>query len=388
MKIVYVVNEASFFFSHRVRLAQEARARGAEVTLICGANTGEHAASQHDLNVVTVPLSRSGVNPLSEFRTFFALLRHYRRLKPDLVHHVTIKPVVYGTLAARIASVAGVVNAVPGLGFVFTRRGQKAALRRYLVTALYRFALSHPNMRVIFQNREDQRAFVSAGIITRDQVVMIRGSGVDLKEFQASPEPPTASIVFVLVARMLRDKGVGEFVAAARKVRVNYPGWDFWLVGDVDPGNPSSLTINELMAWDKAGLVHWLGHREDVAEILRMSHVLVLPSYYREGLPKILLEAAASQRAMIASRVAGCLEIVTDGETGLAVAPRDVEDLAGAMVRLGNDADLRARLARAARSKAEAIFRVEDVVNDTFFVYQQLLQPGSSSPPIPPVQPG
>jgi len=388
VKIVYVVNEASFFFSHRLRLAQEAMSRGAEVTLICGANTGEYMASKHDLNVLTVPLSRAGVNPLVELRTFFGLFHLYRQLKPDLVHHVTIKPVVYGTLAARFANIGGVVNAIPGLGFVFTRRGTKAALRRYLVTLLYRFALSHPNMRVIFQNREDQRAFVDGKVITREQVVMIRGSGVDLKEFRSTPEPPTPSIVFVLVARMLRDKGVAEFVEAARRVRVNYPDWDFWLVGDVDPGNPSSLTIDELMAWDKAGIVHWLGHREDVSEILQLSHVLVMPSYYREGLPKILLEAAASQRAMIASRVAGCLEIVTDGVTGLAVAPRDIEDLASAMVRLGNDPDLRRRLARAARSKVEAIFRVEDVVTDTFFVYQQLLQPGSSSSSLPPAQTG
>jgi len=384
VKIVYVVNEASFFFSHRIRLAQEARARGARVTLICGADTGEYMASEHDLEVLTVPLSRSGVNPWTELRTLFGLIRHYRRLKPDLVHHVTIKPVVYGTLAARLLNVGGVVNAVPGLGFVFTRRGARAALRRYLVAALYRFALAHRNMRVIFQNREDLQAFVDRRIVSRDQAVMIRGSGVDLKEFQASPEPPTQAIVFVLVARMLRDKGVTEFVDAARKLRVNYPDWDFWLVGDVDPGNPASLTIDQLLAWDKAGVVHWLGHREDVPEILRLSHVLVLPSYYREGLPKILLEAAATQRAMIASRVAGCLEIVTDGVTGLAVAPRDVEDLAGAMVRLGNDAGLRARLARAARSKAEAIFRVEDVVSDTFFVYRQLLQ-GDTSSPLPPI---
>ena len=381
MKIVYVVNEASFFFSHRLRLAQEAQARGASVTLICGANTGEHVAAKHDLPVLTMPFTRSGVNPLTELRTLVSLVLHYRRLKPDLVHHVTIKPVLYGTLAARLAGVGGVVNALPGMGFVFTRSGTKAALRRFLVKALYRFLLAHPNMRVIFQNREDHDEFIHNDIIKRNQVVMIRGSGVDFEEFIATPEPPGTSVVFVLVARMLRDKGVAEFVDAARKVKVNYADWDFWLVGDVDPGNPSSLSIDELIGWDEAGIVHWLGQRDDVAEVLQLSHVVVLPSYYREGLPKTLLEAAASQRAIIASRVAGCLEIVTHGVTGLVVEPRDVEDLAAAMVRLGNDQALRARLARAARSKADAIFRVEDVVRDTFFVYQQLLQTGVSAQP-------
>ena len=384
MKIVYVVNEASFFFSHRLRLAQEAKRRGADVTLVCGANTGEYEATRHDLKVITLPLSRSGVNPLTEFRTFVHLLRLYRRLQPDLVHHVTIKPVVYGSLAARLTRIAGVVNAVPGMGFVFTARGFMAVLRRFFISNLYRLALGHPNMRVIFQNREDLNLFVQSSIVRPEQSVMIRGSGVDLTEYDPLPEPPTESIVFVLIARMLRDKGIGEFVDAARKVKLNYPNWDFWLVGDIDPGNPGSLKIEDLLAWDRAGIVHWLGHREDVPEILQLSHVLVLPSYYREGLPKTLLEAGAAVRPIIASRVAGCLEFVTDGVTGLIVAPRDVEDLAAAMVRLGNDAPLRRRLAEAARSKVEAIFRVEDVVRDTFVVYQQLLHPVTAAPPAQP----
>ena len=384
MKIVYVVNEASFFFSHRLRLAQEAKRRGADVTLVCGANTGEYEATRHDLKVITLPLSRSGVNPLTEFRTFVHLLRLYRRLQPDLVHHVTIKPVVYGSLAARLTRIAGVVNAVPGMGFVFTARGFMAVLRRFFISNLYRLALGHPNMRVIFQNREDLNLFVQSSIVRPEQSVMIRGSGVDLTEYDPLPEPPTESIVFVLIARMLRDKGIGEFVDAARKVKLNYPNWDFWLVGDIDPGNPGSLKIEDLLAWDRAGIVHWLGHREDVPEILQLSHVLVLPSYYREGLPKTLLEAGAAVRPIIASRVAGCLEFVTDGVTGLIVAPRDVEDLVAAMVRLGNDAPLRRRLAEAARSKVEAIFRVEDVVRDTFVVYQQLLHPVTAAPPAQP----
>ena len=384
MKIVYVVNEASFFFSHRLRLAQEAKRRGADVTLVCGANTGEYEATRHDLKVITLPLSRSGVNPLTELRTFVHLLRLYRRLQPDLVHHVTIKPVVYGSLAARLTRIAGVVNAVPGMGFVFTARGFMAMLRRFFISNLYRLALGHPNMRVIFQNREDLNLFVGSSIVRPEQSVMIRGSGVDLSEYDPVPEPSTESIVFVLIARMLRDKGIGEFVDAARKVKLNYPNWDFWLVGDIDPGNPGSLKIEDLLAWDRAGIVHWLGHREDVPEILQLSHVLVLPSYYGEGLPKTLLEAGAAERAIIASRVAGCLEFVTDGVTGLIVAPRDVEDLAAAMVRLGNDASLRRRLTQAARSKVEAIFRVEDVVRDTFVVYQQLLNQVAATPPAQP----
>ena len=212
MKIVYVVNEASFFLSHRLWLAREALERGANVVLICGENTGEHRLEDHGIDYVTVPMSRSGANPLAELRTFMKLLSLYKKLAPDLVHHVTIKPVLYGTVAARMAGITGVVNAVPGMGFIFTRRGNRARLRRWFVFQLYRFALSHPNMRVIFQNREDRAAFLSNAIVSPEQVVLIRGSGVDLEEFEATPEPATKDIVFVLIARMLRDKGVGEFV--------------------------------------------------------------------------------------------------------------------------------------------------------------------------------
>lgn len=373
MKLVFVVNEANFFLSHRLPLAMEALSRGDAVVVICGAGTGEDRLADIGLAYATVPLSRSGVNPWAEIASYRHLLRLYRKIKPDLVHHVTIKPVLYGTLAARVCGVQGVVNAIPGMGFVFTRRGYLAKLRRAFVHTLYRLALSHKNMRVIFQNREDLRAFISNAIVKREDTVLIRGAGVDLAQFEPTPEPTTPP-VFVLVARMLRDKGVGEFVAAAERLHLKYPEWSFWLIGDVDPGNPASLTIEELQAWDTAGTVQWLGQRDDVSDLLQSSHVLCLPSYYREGLPKTLLEAAASSRAIIASRVAGCLEVVTDGVTGLIVEPRDVEDLTAAMARLGNDPELRERLARAARAKAEAIFSIEDVVKDTFVVYEQLLE--------------
>lgn len=372
MKLVFVVNEANFFLSHRLPLALEALGRGDEVSVICGANTGEEKLLEFGLSCATVPLSRSGVNPWTEITTFRHLVRLYRKIQPDLVHHVTIKPVLYGTLAARVTTVPGVVNAIPGMGFVFTRRGYLAKLRRAFVNTLYRLALSHKNMRVIFQNREDLRSFISNAIVKSEETVLIRGAGVDLKAFEPTPEPDTPP-VFVLVARMLRDKGVGEFVAAADRLRLRYPDWNFWLIGDVDPGNPASLTIEQLQDWDTSGNVQWLGQRDDVSELLRASHVVCLPSYYREGLPKTLLEAAAASRAIIASRVAGCLEVVTDGVTGVVVEPRDIEDLTVAMARMGNDAAMRARLGKAARAKAEAVFSIEDVVKDTFVVYEYLL---------------
>jgi len=370
-KILFVVNDAGFFKSHRLRLAQEASARGYEPVVACGRSSGEAALCEYGIRCRTFALSRSGLNPIRDLNTFVALLRIYRDEKPDIVHHVTIKPVIYGTLASRLAHVPAVVNAIPGMGFVFTQRGFTASVVRNLVNLLYRIALVHGNMRFIFQNREDLQNFVQHTVIPEPQTYLIRGSGIDLNDFPYTPEPP-GPVSFVLLARMLSDKGIREFVEAARRVRSSQPQWRFVLVGGVDPGNPSSLTEAELEAWNAEGVVEWLGHRSDVPAILAGAHVVCLPSY-REGLPKSLLEASAIGRPMIASNVPGCREVVRDGITGLLVEPRDAVALADAMLRLGLDPTLRARLGRAARERAEALYSIEDVVRDTFLIYDELL---------------
>ncbi len=372
MKILFVVNEAKFFLSHRLPIAEEASSRGYEVMVACGEGTGEQKLVALNIKYRTLPLSRSGINPMEELRTFRTLLKIYREERPDLVHHITIKPVLYGTAAARWSKVPAVVNAVPGMGFIFTRRGQIAALRRSFVNLGYRIALSHSNMRVIFQNIEDMRGFLGHAIIGRHQAALIRGAGVDLNLFRSTPEP-AGHITFVLVARMLRDKGVREFAEAAEIVKEQYPDWRFRLVGEVDPGNPSSLCREEIDAWQTRGVVEWLGQRDDVELVIAAAHVVCLPSYGGEGLPKALLEGAASGRAMIASDIPGCREVVRDEVTGITVPPRDAKALAQAMLRLGEDPPLRARFGRSARQKAEAVFSVEDVVRHTFLVYEELL---------------
>lgn len=371
-KVLFVVNDAGFFRSHRLCLAKEALRRGFEPVVACGESTGEGSLEELGIRYRVFDLSRSGLNPLRDVKTFLALLRIYRDEAPDLVHHVTIKPVIYGTLASRFAHVPAVVNAIPGMGFVFTQRGSKARAVRSLVNLLYRIALSHDNMRFIFQNREDLQSFVENTVIPEQLTHLIRGSGVDLNEFPFVAEPADP-VTFVLVARMLSDKGIREFVAAARSVRLLQPSWRFQLVGGIDQGNPSSLTEGELKAWHAEGIVEWLGHRSDVRPYLARSHVVCLPSY-REGLPKSLLEASSIGRPMIASNVPGCREVVRDGITGLLVEPRDSTALADAMLRLGLDPVLRRRLGKAARERAEGLYSIDDVVRDTFLIYDELLR--------------
>jgi glycosyltransferase involved in cell wall biosynthesis len=370
-RILFVVNSAHFFRSHRLRLAQEARLRGCEVAVVCGERSGEDALSALGVRTLTIPLSRAGTNPRAEWRAYRALLTLYRMEQPDLVHHVTIKPVIYGTRAARTAGVRAVVNALPGMGWVFTGKSVVARMRSRAVNVLYRLALLHPNMRVVFQNRDDQEGFVAATGLPRELTCLIRGSGVDLEAFPQQPEPD-APITFVLVGRMLADKGVREFVEAAERVRVEHPDWRFRLVGDVDPGNPSSLDRAVLRDWHARGVVEWLGHRDDVAALLADCHVVCLPSY-REGLPKTLLEAAATGRPAISTDVPGCREVVRDGVTGVLVPPRDSGAIADAMRRLGGDPALRARMGEAARQRAQALYSVQDVVLHTFRLYEELL---------------
>jgi glycosyltransferase involved in cell wall biosynthesis len=369
MKILFVVNSADFFLSHRLRLAEEALARGYAVTVVCGSESGEARLRRPGLAVRAIPLSRSGIRPWGEWRTYSALVRAYREERPDLVHHVTIKPVIYGTRAARVTGVPAVVNAISGLGFVFIGGGRVARLRRVATAALYRVALVHPNMLLVFQNEDDQDEFLTRTGLPRSRARLVHGSGVDLDEFTAAPEP-AGPITFVLCARMLRDKGVGEFAAAAARLRAEHPDWRFRLAGDVDPGNPATLDRATLAQWQRDGL-EWLGHRDDVPALLAASHVAVLPSY-REGLPKSLLEAAACGRPAVATDVPGCRDVVQGGRTGLLVPPQDVSALAAAMRRLGEDAALRMEMGRAARVRVEEHFGIEQVVRETFRLYDEL----------------
>ena len=372
MKILFVVNEARFFLSHRLPLGLEAQARGYEVVVVTAPGTSEEQLAQYGFRHIAVPMSRSGFVLRQELATYRAMKRTYLAEQPDLVHHVTIKPVIYGSFAARATGVKAVVNAVPGMGFVFSRRGMRASILRSLVNLLYRLAFSHPNMRVIFQNSEDLRGFLGHAIVRREHTVLIRGSGVDMDEFRPSAEPD-GPMTFILLARMLRDKGVFEFARASAIARQQHPDWRFQLAGGVDPGNPTSLSEAELCGLESQYSVEWLGHCEGVVELLQNAHVVCLPTYYREGVPKTLLEAAAAGRPMIVSDIAGCREVVTDGVTGLLVPTREVEALAQAMLRMGEDEVLRARCGRAAREKAEAVFSVDDVVEHTFRVYDDLL---------------
>jgi glycosyltransferase involved in cell wall biosynthesis len=369
-RLLFVVNNAAFFASHRLCIGIGARDVGFQVHVAAAPSPALEALRGHGFTVHPIPLHRKAHDPAREARTLVALLQLYRRLRPDVVHHVTVKPVLYGSIAARLAGVPAVVNAVSGLGYVFLARGALARLRRTVVLGAYRLGFGHPNLRVIFQNDDDAALFVEGGLLDPDRVVMIRGSGVDLDRFRPVASPAGTPVV-VLPSRMLFDKGVGEFVAAARALRAAGVAARFVLVGEPDPGNPASVSHAQLDAWQSEGMVEWWGPRRDMPEVLGSSQVVCLPSY-REGMPKVLLEAAASGRAIVTTDVPGCRDAIVPGVTGLLVPVRDSGALAQALDRLLTDQALRQRLGDAGRRRAEELFAERLVVQRTLETYEAL----------------
>lgn len=372
--ILYVVNVSWYFVSHRLAVACAARDAGYRVHV--AATDGGHVdrLEAEGFRFHPLRIARSSARVDRELATLRALLRLYRAVRPDLVHHVTIKPVLYGGIAARVARVPAVVSAVPGLGYVFVAGDRGAALMRALARSAYRIALGHPNTAVIFQNPDDRDLFLRAGLVDATRAALIRGSGVDLDAFRPAPEPDGDALV-VLASRMLWAKGVGEFVEAARRLRGEGVRARFALVGDSDPGNPTAVPRERLEAWADARVIEWWGHRTDMPGVLARSHIVCLPTAYGEGVPKVLIEAAACGRAIVTTDSPGCREIVHHEENGLLVPPRDPVALAAALRALIEAPDRRRAMGERGRRIAEEGFALRHVVDATLSIYHRLLAP-------------
>ncbi|MEJ2404291.1 MAG: glycosyltransferase family 4 protein [Candidatus Thiodiazotropha sp.] len=370
--ILFVVNDAGFFLSHRLPLALAARDYGFRVCVATPPGDGVEQIEAEGLLHYSLPLSRSGANPFAELMTIRELYKLYRNLRPSLVHHVTIKPVLYGTLAARLAKVPAVVNAISGLGFVFLAQGRFSSLARAAVLNSYRWLFSRAGLWVIVQNRDDYRYLLDEECLSQEQLELIRGSGVDLMHFAAQPEPTQTPLV-VLPARMLWDKGVGEFVAAAHTLKNRGVKARFALVGGIDPNNPESVPARRLADWARDRDIEWWGNRQDMAQVYSQANIICLPSY-REGLPKVLLEAAASGRAIVTTDVPGCREVVIEGENGLLVPARESGPLAEALQQLILQPELRQAMGQKGRGFAEAEFSIERVVEQHMSIYRQALE--------------
>lgn len=369
-RLLFVVNVDWFFLSHRLPIALGAVGAGYEVHVACGDSGRCGEIEAHGLKVHRLHLERGRAGALSSIRSFAEILRLFWRLKPHVVHLVTIKPILFGGIAARVAAVPGVVAAVSGLGFVFIGEGFVARARRWLVGLVYRLALGKRNLRVIFQNPDDMALLCRLAHVPLSKAVMVRGSGICLSDYTECPLPSGKPIV-MLAARLLRDKGVMEFIEASRWLASKGYEARFCLVGDIDPDNPASLTVEELARLQRETEVEYWGHSDDMPSTLSRSTVVVLPSY-REGLPKVLLEAAASGRAVVTTDVPGCRHAIEPGITGLLVPPRDGAALGEAIGKLIGDRELAISMGRAGRLLAEAEFDVSLVVKRHLKVYDEL----------------
>ncbi len=371
-RLLYLVNETHYFTTHWQQIAVAAKAAGCEVHVAAPfAAEGVAAIKTAGLRYHPIPLERRSVAPWGELRLVAAIFRLERRLKPDLVHHLTMKPVVWGGLAARAGQVPAAVFSINGLGHLFLGRGRSTRFLRALVTPLYRLGLGHPRSRTVFQNPDDRDLFLRLGLVRPDRAVRIKGSGVDLERFRPRPEPEGPPVV-VLPARLLADKGINEFVAAARELRQSGVNARFALAGRIDPGNPSAIAETAIRAFVAEGAVEWWGHRSDMPEALAQATIVCLPSY-REGTPRALIEAAAVGRAIVSTDVPGCREIVRDGVNGLLVPARDAKALAAALRRLIEDEAFRRTLAAAGQKIAVAEFSAARFADDILGIYRSLL---------------
>lgn len=370
-RLLFLVAWDWYFVCHRLPLAVGAKAAGYDVTVVTP--DGPYVKQIRDAGIrhVALPMVRQGRNPMEDLDTVRRLVQLYRRERPDVVHHVAIKPMIYGTMAAKATRVPVIVNAMPGMGYVFLGKDPLSRVIRPMVKGAYRGLLSAPNTRTILQNADDMQKWIEWGVMRRDRMVLIRGAGVDTDRFAPSPEPEGPPLA-VLPARLLRDKGVVEFVEAARRIRAEGIAARFALVGMPDPGNPASVTAAQIEAWVAEGVIEHFGWRDDLDRVHREAHLCCLPSY-GEGLPKALLEAAASGRAIVSTDVPGCREAARHGENALLVPARDASALTDALRTLILDRELRLQLGARGRAIALAEFDQNHVKRETFALYAELL---------------
>ncbi len=371
-RVLLFANTTWYLYNFRMALARRARDAGHEVLMAGPRDEYAERVRQAGFEWYPVEVSRRGMNPIIEAGAIIQCGRLYRRLRPELVHHFTIKPVVYGSLAARLAGVKRVVNSITGLGYAFMKSGPSGTLLRGLAAVLYRSAMRGPNTRAIFENRADLEFFVERRIVASEKATVVLGTGVDLERFRPTREPAGAPVV-LLASRMLWDKGVGEFVEAARILNREGVPARFVLAGTPDPGNPSTIAAEQLNAWAGEGDVEWLGRQEDMPAMYANCSVAVLPSQ-REGLPRTLVEAAASARPIVASDVPGCRDVVREGVNGLLVPPGDAAALATAIRRLLSDPELRRRMGEQGRRIAERDLADDPITRAVLLLYQDLLQ--------------
>lgn len=371
-RLLFLITEDWYFWSHRLDLARAARDAGFEVSIATRVTDHGELIKREGFQLYPLRLERRSRHPLADFVAIWELIRLYQKVQPQLVHQVAMKPILYGSLAAWVAGIPAVINAFAGLGYAFTDQERRGGMLRFFLLHALKVAIRLSRSVAVFQNSEDRSYLVGKGVVRPERARIIAGSGVDTDRFV--PGAPAAGAPVVLLAsRMLWDKGVADFVRAAQLVKRQGIQARFVLVGRCDPHNPAAIPPSRLHAWVENGDIEWWGHRDDMPAVLASASLVVLPSF-REGLPKVLLEASACGKPVIATDVPGCRAVVRHQSNGLLVPPRDPSALADAIVSLLADADRRSAMGQAGRDMVARDYSVSKIAGATLALYRELLE--------------
>jgi len=371
-KLLFLFSDDRFFWSHRLPVARAALREGYEVIIATAVYSYAQQIQDEGFRLIPLKMLRKTSSPLTELNAIRQMKAIYRNEQPDIVHHVAIKAVLYGSFAAVGRKQTPVLNALTGLGYLAASRSRKAALLRFVIWNALKFFLNRRNQWVLVENQEDKEMCTTKLKVPSDRVLVTRGSGVNVEIFSPSPEPAGVPVV-LLASRMLRIKGIYEFVEAVRLLRQRGTQGRFVLAGDSDLNNPSCVPQHQLRAWHSSGLVEWWGHQQEMPDVLKQSSLVCLPSHGGEGVPKVLMEAAACGRPIVTTDVPGCHDIVRDGVNGFLVPPKNAPALADAIQKLATDPELRRQLGLRSRQMVLGEFSEDDVIKQTLDLYRQVL---------------
>lgn len=368
IKLLFFISEDWYFWSHRLPLALSAIERGWDVYLMTRISTYQSRIEEKGIKLLPLDRFKRGFqNPFKELLSLFEIVSVYKRVNPDIVQHVALKPIVLGTISAHLTHVRSIFNTFAGMGSLFTMMDKRKTYLPDLIFHVFKFIFKPPCVRLVFQNASDRDMMVQKNITKKDRTALVKGSGVDIRLFHPVP-PPGGTPIVLMACRMLWDKGVAEFVDAAKRINSKVLKARFVLVGDPDPENPNAISHAQMEKWHRSGHIEWWGHQENMAEVYAKSHIFCLPSY-REGLPKAILEACASGRPVVTTDAIGCRDIVRHGENGLLVQPRDANALSDAIESLIEDQQSRHRMGMKGRAMVEQEYAEEIITHQTFQHY-------------------
>lgn len=371
-KLLYVINHMDWFWTHRLPLARGAQNEGWQVSVAAtGAERDEKLSAQGFQGCALPPFE--GFAPFGVLKIIWAIHYLIKEHKPDVLHVITLKYAFMAGLAARLHKDVKIVHTIAGLGYLFSGEGLKPAVLRFFIGPFLKLALKHPRAQIIFQNPDDERLMVKRGFARSSQCHLILGSGVDLQQFAFAPEPQNDAPIVLMPTRLVHDKGIAIFIEAARLLKAKNIQARFQIAGGTTKNNPLAISQAEMARMVKDGAVEWLGKVSDMPALLTACALVCYPSYYGEGIPKVLLEAASMGRAMVTTDHPGCREVVRDGENGFLVPVKNAQATAEAIQKLLNDQSLRNQMGRASRARAEAEFDVKLIVARTLSVYNTAL---------------